>query len=87
LPSGSSTGRSGTPGSDQSLSSSVAGLYNAPKDTTEVSYRVAPGTNEIVTVVSDKATGKVIVQFPSETLIALAQFFQKLDGSVVDQKV
>jgi uncharacterized FlaG/YvyC family protein len=29
----------------------------------------------------------VIVQFPSETLIALAQFFDKLDGSVVNKKV
>jgi hypothetical protein len=86
LPSGSSKGGSAT-GADQSFSSSVADLYNVPKATTQVSFRVAPGSNEIVTVVSDTATGKVLAQFPSETLIALAQFFQKLDGSVVDQKV
>jgi uncharacterized FlaG/YvyC family protein len=43
--------------------------------------------------VTDTQTGKVVVQFPSETLVALAQFFQKLDnttadnGAVVDKKV
>jgi hypothetical protein len=76
-----------------SLPGNVAKLYGAPADTTSVSFQPAAGTNEIVTVVTDTQTGKVVVQFPSETLVALAQFFQKLDnatadnGAVVDKKV
>jgi hypothetical protein len=77
----------------ESLPGNVGKLYAAPANTTSVSFEPAAGTNEIVTVVTDTQTGKVVVQFPSETLIALAQFFQKLDntagsnGAVVDKKV
>ena len=90
-PSGGSTGTGQTP--SQSLPGNVGKLYGAPANTTSVSFEPAQGSNEIVTVVTNTQTGKVIVQFPSETLIALAQFFQKLDnsagsaGAVVDKKV
>ena len=76
-----------------SLPGNVAKLYGAPANSTSVSFQPAAGSNEIVTVVTDTQTGKVVVQFPSETLVALAQFFQKLDnattdnGAVVDKKV
>ena len=84
----------GTPGQSGtgSLPGNVAKLVHAPVATTEVSFQPSSSSNEIVTVVTDKATGKVIVQFPSETLIALAQFFHKLDsaasnnGAVLDKK-
>ena len=52
-----------------------------------VSFEVEQDPNEIVTVFTDKQTGKVIVQFPSETLVALAKFFDKIDGTVVNKKV
>jgi hypothetical protein len=87
----------GTPSSSPSgtatLPGNVAKLYGAPANTTSVSFQPAAGSNEIVTVVTNTQTGKVVVQFPSETLVALAQFFQKLDnagadnGAVVDKKV
>jgi hypothetical protein len=73
--------------SDASLASGVAKLYNAQEQNVAVSFQVEQNPNEIVTVFTDKTTGKVIVQFPSETLIALAKFFDKLDGTVVNKKV
>jgi uncharacterized FlaG/YvyC family protein len=80
-------------GKGESLASNIGKVFNAPADSSyQVSFQPAEGTNEIVTVVTDKHTGKVVTQFPSETLIALAQFFQKIDnavthnGAVVDKK-
>jgi hypothetical protein len=89
--SGTGTG-SGSGSGSSSLSGNVAKVYNLPDQQVQVSFQTAPGSSEVVTVFTDKSTGKVIVQFPSETLIALAQFFQKLDnsadnGAVVDKKV
>jgi flagellar protein FlaG len=72
---------------DPTLASGVAKLYNAQEQNVSVSFQIEQNPNEIVTVFTDKQTGKVIVQFPSETLIALAKFFDKLDGSVVNKKV
>ena len=72
---------------DDSISSGVAKLFNAAEQNVSVSFRVEQGSNEIVTVFTDKESGKVIVQFPSETLIALGKFFDKLDGGVVNKKV
>lgn len=72
---------------DDSISAGVAKLFNAAEQNVAVSFRVEDGTHEIVTVFTDKESGKVIVQFPSETLIALGKFFDKLDGGVVNKKV
>jgi flagellar protein FlaG len=72
---------------ETSVASGVAKLYNAAEQNVSVSFQVEQNPNEIVTVFTDKQTGKVIVQFPSETLIALAKFFDKLDGGVVNKKV
>jgi hypothetical protein len=74
-------------GDDESVASGVAKLYNAAEQNVSVSFQIEQNPNEIVTVFTDKHTGKVIVQFPSETLIALAKFFDKLDGGVVNKKV
>jgi len=73
------------PDSTKSLSSDVSKLLDPAGSGTQVSFRVAGGSDQTVVVVTD-TTGKVISQFASETLIALAQFFEKLDGSVVDKK-
>lgn len=72
---------------DKTLSSSVAKLFNTQEQNVQVSFRIESDPNEIVTVFTDKQTGKTIVQFPSETLVALAQFFNKLGGGLLDKKV
>ncbi len=72
---------------DTTLASNVATLYNVQQQNITVSFQIEQNPNEIVTVFTDKQTGKVIVQFPSETMIALAKLFDKLDGSVVNKKV
>jgi flagellar protein FlaG len=72
---------------DSTLKSGVAQLYNVAQQNISVSFQISQNPNEIVTVFTDTQTGKVIVQFPSETMIALAKLFDKLDGSVVNKKV
>jgi flagellar protein FlaG len=72
---------------DSTLKSGVAQLYNIAQQNISVSFQISQNPNEIVTVFTDTQTGKVIVQFPSETMIALAKLFDKLDGSVVNKKV
>jgi FlaG protein len=74
-------------GSDPSLAKGVAVLFNAQEQNVSVSFQVETDPNEIVTVFTDKSTGKVIVQFPSETMIALAKYFDHPGGSVVNKKV
>lgn len=69
------------------VAAGVAKLYNAAEQNVSVSYQIQQNPNEIVMVFTDKQTGKVIVQFPSETMIALAKLFDKLDGNVVNKKV
>jgi hypothetical protein len=72
---------------DSTIAAGVAKFFNASEQNISVSFQVEQNPNEIVTVFTDTQTGKVIVQFPSETLIALAKFFDKLDGGVVNKKV
>lgn len=72
---------------DTTLASGVAQLYNVQQSNVSVSFQISQDPNEIVTVFTNTKTGKVIVQFPSETMIALAKLFDKLDGSVVNKKV
>ncbi|HTJ27831.1 MAG TPA: flagellar protein FlaG [Candidatus Limnocylindria bacterium] len=50
-----------------------------------VSFRVVHHPNEIVTVFRNADTGEEIVQFPPETMILMAQFFDKLAGAVLDR--
>ncbi len=87
LPAGPADGSKKHGDSDPGLSSGVATLYNVQESNVSVSFQIEQNPNEIVTVFTDKQTGKVIVQFPSETMIALAKLFDKLDGSVVNKKV
>jgi hypothetical protein len=79
---------------------SAAGLpaYPALKDETlhkalsqlvgsnvSVSFQVVSGTGDVVTVFKNKDTGEVISQFPSEAMVLIAQFFNKLAGAVLDR--
>lgn len=68
------------------LGSVVANAFNTAAENVQVSFQVDPQTKDVVIVFTDKSTGKTIVQIPSETLIALAQFFNKLAGNVLDKK-
>jgi uncharacterized FlaG/YvyC family protein len=52
-----------------------------------VSFRVVHHPNEIVTVFRNADTGEEIVQFPPETMIMMAEFFDKLAGAVLDRSV
>ena len=87
LPAGPPDGSKKNAADDTSVAAGVAQLYNAAAQNVSVSFQIEQNPNEIVTVFTDKQTGKVIVQFPSETMIALAKLFDKLDGGVVDKKV
>jgi hypothetical protein len=87
LPAGPPDGQKKGSEPDTSLASAVGLLYNVQEQNIAVSFQIEQNPNEIVTVFTNKQTGKVIVQFPSETMIALAKLFDKLDGSVVNKKV
>jgi hypothetical protein len=50
-----------------------------------VQFRVAHGPNQIVTVFKNADTGEVISEFPSESMVLIAQFFNKLAGAVLDR--
>ena len=50
-----------------------------------VQFKVVHGTNQIVTVFTNKDTGDEISQFPAESMVLIAQFFNKLAGAVVDR--
>ncbi len=49
-----------------------------------VQFRVV-GPNEVVTVFKNADTGEVITQFPTEAMVLIAQFFNKLAGAVLDR--
>ncbi len=72
---------------DNTLSPVVAKLFNAAEQNVAVSFQVTTDPDEVVTVFTDKSTGKEIVQFPSQALIALAQMYDKDAGKVLDKSV
>ena len=72
---------------DDTLSPVVAKLFNAAEQNVAVSFQVSTNPDEVVTVFTDKSTGKEIVQFPSQALIALAQMYDKDAGKVLDKSV
>lgn len=73
--------------SHKPLSAAIAKLFGGALPNAEalkVSYRVEK-PNEVVTVFSDPVTGKEVVQFPAETMIQIAQFFDKSSGVTLDR--
>jgi hypothetical protein len=70
---------------DTTLSPVVAKLFNAAEQNVQVSFQIQ--AHEVVTVFTDKSTGKEIVQFPSQALIALADMYDKDAGKVLDKSV
>jgi hypothetical protein len=73
--------------SDTTLSPVVAKLFNARESNVQVSFQVTTDPDEVVTVFTDKSTGKEIIQFPSQALIALAEMYDKDAGKVLDKSV
>ena len=72
---------------DTTLSPVVAKLFNAAAQNVEVSFQVTTNPDEVVTVFTDRSTGKEIIQFPSQALIALAELYDKDAGKVLDKSV
>lgn len=72
---------------DTTLSPVVAKLFNASAANVTVSFQVLHDPDEVVTVFTDKSTGKEIIQFPSQALIALAEMYDKDAGKVLDKSV
>jgi uncharacterized FlaG/YvyC family protein len=70
---------------DNTLSPVVAKLFNTAASNVSVSFQISTNPDEVVTVFTDKATGKEIIQFPSQALIALAQMYDKDAGKVLDK--
>ncbi len=52
-----------------------------------VQFQVLEHPDQIVTVFKNADTGEVITQFPAQTMVVLAQFFNKLAGAVLDRTV
>jgi uncharacterized FlaG/YvyC family protein len=71
--------------SDNTLSPVVAKLFNTAEANVTISFQVTTDPDEVVTVFTDKATGKEIIQFPSQALIALAEMYDKDAGKVLDK--
>ncbi|MGD1066621.1 MAG: flagellar protein FlaG [Vulcanimicrobiaceae bacterium] len=68
---------------DETLHSALSQLVGSGSQVS-VQFRVVHDPNEIVTVFTNAQTGQVITQFPPESMVLIAQFFNKLAGAVVD---
>jgi hypothetical protein len=67
---------------DETLHTALSALVGGGSHVS-VQFRVV-SPNEIVTVFKNSETGEVITQFPAESMVLIAQFFNKLAGAVVD---
>lgn len=77
---------------NEPLSPTIARIMGAGSDEESspafsVSYRVEHDPNMVVTVFTDPKTGAEVAQIPAETLVQLAQFFDKHSGVTLDQSV
>ncbi len=91
-PSSATQGSGSQAASTSGIASAVAKLYNVGSGASgqpalDVSYRVVPGLDLVVTVFTNSETGQEVAQFPPEVLVGVAQFFDQLDGVTLDQKV
>ena len=71
-------------GGDETLHRALSHLVGGGSNVT-VQFRVVHGPNEIVTVFKNTDTGEVISECPAESMVLIAQFFNKLAGAVVDR--
>ncbi|HEX3469196.1 MAG TPA: flagellar protein FlaG [Candidatus Elarobacter sp.] len=82
FPAQASTGTSSSV-TDQTLHRALSQLVGGGSHVSVQFKVVSPG--EVVTVFKNSDTGEVITQFPAESMVLIAQFFQKLAGAVVDR--
>jgi uncharacterized FlaG/YvyC family protein len=68
---------------DETLHSALSQLVGNGAQVS-VQFRVVHDPNEVVTVFTNAQTGQVITQFPPESMVLIAQFFNKLAGAVLD---
>jgi len=71
-------------GADETLHRALSHLVGGGSNVA-VQFKVVHGTNQIVTVFTNKDTGEEISQFPAESMVLIAQFFNKVAGAVVDR--
>lgn len=69
---------------DETLSQALSTLAGGGANVS-VSFQVLEHPDQIVTVFKNADTGEVITQFPAQTMVVLAQFFNKLAGAVLDR--
>ncbi len=69
---------------DETLSRALSTLAGGGANVS-VSFQVLEHPDEVVTVFKNAETGEVITQFPAQTMVVLAQFFNKLAGAVLDR--
>ncbi len=69
---------------DNTLHAALSQLVGGGSDVS-VQFQVTHDPNEVVTVFKNAQTGEVITQFPRESMVLIAEFFNKLAGAVVDR--
>ena len=70
--------------SDETLHRALSHLIGGGSNVA-VQFRVVQGPNEIVTVFKNADTGEVISECPAQSMVLIAQFFNKLAGAVLDR--
>ena len=75
--------KTSSPVADQTLHRALSQLVGGGSHVS-VQFKVV-GPGEVVTVFKNTDTGEVITQFPAESMVLIAQFFNKLAGAVLDR--
>jgi hypothetical protein len=83
FPAPSGSNKSASAIADQTLHRALSQLVGGGSQVSVQFKVVSPG--EVVTVFKNSDTGEVITQFPAESMVLIAQFFNKLAGAVVDR--
>jgi hypothetical protein len=69
------------------IDDAVNKIFNAKPGPLQISYQTSTDPNEVIIVFRDPVTNQVVAQFPSEVLVRLAQFFNRVIGAVFDKQV
>ena len=72
-----------SPAADETLHRALSQLVGNGSHVSVQFKVVSP--SEVVTVFKNTDTGEVITQFPAESMVLIAQFFNKLAGAVLDK--
>jgi uncharacterized FlaG/YvyC family protein len=72
-----------SPATDETLHRALSQLVGGGSHVSVQFKVVSPG--QVVTVFKNADTGAVITQFPAESMVLIAQFFNKLAGAVLDR--